>query len=418
MAFSKFSLKHWLLSSEVKAETDPPATPTPPPLLIEDVFAPPTDGLDVHVGPRNAMRCTAVRCAVQAIAETVGQLPVHLYRRTDNGGKERAPKHPAYRLLHDEVSDFVSAQEFREQLTRDTLLWGDGFALINRSGSYVELVRLPPDAVLVDEDDATLEPRYRVAFKNGSQRTYLPGDIFHLKAPSIDGLTGESPVSLARDAIRLALLLEQHGIALFKNGARPSAALGVALETTPEEIKKIHVAWRQTFGGARNHGFGVVPGLENLKTFSFTSVDAQFLEMRTFAIAEISRAFRVPPHMLFEMGRATWSNVAAVGQEFLTFTLMPWLKRWEAEARLKLLTADERKSYVVEFLVDDLLRADIASRADAYSKLIAARVISPNEARAMENRAPYDGGDKYENPNTSSPSSSEKSAPDGPSPNA
>lgn len=133
-----------------------------------------------------------------------------------------------------------------------------------------------------------------------------------------------------------------------------------------------------------------------------TSTDAQFLELWTLAIVEIARVFRVPPHMLFELGRATWGNAAEMGASFLRFTLDRWIKVWQGEIRLKLIAPEDRRTFYAEFLLDDLLRADLAARAEAYSKLIAARVLNPNEARARENLPPYDGGNAFLNPNVQS----------------
>jgi HK97 family phage portal protein len=117
--------------------------------------------------------------------------------------------------------------------------------------------------------------------------------------------------------------------------------------------------------------------------------------------------------MLFELGRATWANSEQMRQDFLTFCLMSWIKRWEGEIRLKLFTPEERDTYFAEFLLDDLLRADFATRMEGYSKAIAARILNPNEARAAENRAPYAGGDKFENPNTTTPAgANDNSAPE------
>jgi HK97 family phage portal protein len=133
---------------------------------------------------------------------------------------------------------------------------------------------------------------------------------------------------------------------------------------------------------------------------TFNSVDSQYLELRRYCVDEIARAFGVPPHLLFEMGRATWGNSAELGSNFVTFALARWLKAWCGEIRLKLFDEDERDTFYAEFLVDDLLKADISARAAAYAQLIAARVLNPNEARARENLPAYVGGDVFANPNT------------------
>ncbi|MCC6736527.1 MAG: phage portal protein [Bauldia sp.] len=351
----------------------------------------------VAVTPLNAMQCPAVRCAVQAIAEAIGQLPVHVYRRADTA-KERAPEHPVHRLLHDEASDFLSSSEFREQLTRDALLWGNGFAFINRlDGKPVELIRLDPSTITV-ERATTGEPIYKL---NTTPPQFLARqNVLHLRAPSLDGISGESPVMLAREAIGVALTLEAHAARLFGRGARPSGILSFPNKLGAETATRIRDSWQATHAGDGSGKTAVLEEGGQFQPLTFNSVDAQFLELRKFAVEEIARAFRVPPIFLMDYGRATWGNSEEMGRQFLTFTLLPWIKRWEGEIRLKLFATEERDTFFAEFLIDDLLRADLASRMDAYGKAIAARVLNPNEARAAENRPPYAGGDRFENPNT------------------
>ncbi|MFG1230615.1 phage portal protein, partial [Xanthobacter wiegelii] len=148
-------------------------------------------------------------------------------------------------------------------------------------------------------------------------------------------------------------------------------------------------------------------GIRDAKPVAFTSVDSQFLELRRFSVTEIARLFRVPPHMLFDLERGTWANTSEMGAEFLTYSLRPWLARWENEVAMKLFSEAERDLFA-EFLADDLTRMDIAARADAYGKLIAARVLNPNEARARENLPPYADGKAFVNPNTTSSTSPEQ----------
>jgi HK97 family phage portal protein len=158
-------------------------------------------------------------------------------------------------------------------------------------------------------------------------------------------------------------------------------------------------SWQAAHSGQNSGGTAVIEEGGEFQALTLNSVDSQFLEMRKFAIEEIARHFRVPPVFLMDYGRATWSNAEAMGNQFLTFSLLPWILRWEGEIALKLFTAEERKTHFAEFLTDALLRADFDTRMDGWQKAIAARIVNPNEARAAENRPPYPGGDKFENPN-------------------
>lgn len=353
---------------------------------------------NINVGPGNAMRCAAVRRAVQAIAEPIGQLPLHIYRR-DGDARIRDRDHPVAKALID-PNDWTSSSDFREQLQRDCLLHGNGYAFINRVGGSVrELIRLDPAKVTVKTDAASGEPAYQVS--GNPARTYPARDVFHIKAPSIDGYVGRSIVSECREAIGMALILEEHGVRLFSSGARPSGVLETEKQIGDEGIKRLLKGWKAAHEGHGNSGkTAVLYDGTKWKAMALSSVDSQFLELRRYAVDEIARAFGVPPHLLFEMGRATWGNSAELGSNFVTFTLMRWVKAWQGEIRLKLFEPDERDSFYAEFLVDDLLKADIAARAEAYAKLIAAKVLNPNEARSRENLAPYEGGEVFSNPNT------------------
>jgi len=345
----------------------------------------------VSVNPTTAMRVPAVRAAVGAISEALGQLPVQVYSRTS---RKRVDDHPAYVLLHDRANEAFGAGELREQITRDALLTGNGYALIVRVGDQPrELLRLPPASVQVDADDYGL-PLYRQV--GTPERTINRRDVIHLRGPGLSGVKGDSPVHEAREAIALAILLEEHASRLFGNGARPAGVVEVPGDVPEKGITTLVKTWQDTHEGSAKAG--KTAWLLNGSKFNpltFSSVDAQFLELRQFALTEIARIWRVPPVFIQDYGRATWSNSAEMGQQFLTFCLLPWIRRWESEVNLKLLDGEN----YAEFQVDGLLRADFTTRMTGYSTAIAARILSPNEARAAENRPPYQGGDDFTNPN-------------------
>lgn len=379
-----------------------PATETrslaePSDILIELLGATPvTSG--VTVTPSNAMRCTPVRAAVEAISEAVGGLPLHVYERSGDA-RERASDHPAYGLLHDEANDWTPASRLREQITRDALLWGNGYAFINRDrdGGPVELIRLSPGAVSVELDRITSEPIYKLSTNGTVARVIDRRDILHIAAPSIDGVSGASPVQQCREAIGVNLAIQGHVARLFANQARPSGVLSFAKSLTADAAAKMKASWQAM---TANGGTAVLDADAKYEALTLTSADAQVLELWQHSVLEICRAFRVPPHLVFELGRATWGNAGEMGATFLRFALDRWLKAWQGEIRLKLIAPEDRAKFYAEFLVDDLLRSDLAARATAYSTLIAARVLNPNEVRAMENRAPYEGGEVFANPNT------------------
>lgn len=347
------------------------------------------------------MQCAPVNAAVTLIASTVGTLPAKVFERSEKG-KEADPDHPAHALIHDDANPWQSASQLRTQLTTDSLLHGNGFAYINRvNGKPRELIRLDPAQTSILIDTRTGEPRYQVEDTAG-RRFYDHREILHIPAFSLDGVTGVAPIHMAREAISLALVLEKHAAQLFANGARPSGILRFPKKLGAEAAKRIATAWHATHGGDNTGKTAIIEEDGDYKQMALNSVDAQFAEMRTFQIVEIARAFRVPPTLIFELGRATWANNEQLRQHFLQFTLLPWLRTWEAAYRRVLLMPDERATHTVEFVVDDLLRADTQTRAEAYSKFVSMRAMTPNEVRAKENLPAIAGGDELQNPYTTS----------------
>ena len=391
------------LFSRKTTEPEQKAAPTlsQPDAWLFDLFGASPAASGVSVTPQNAMKCAAVRCAVLAISEAIGQLPVHVYKRDADGTKERDTAHPAFKLLHDQANDWTAASDMREQLARDALLFGNGYGFINFvDGKPYEITRLDPASVTVELDLNTGEPIYKLTQGRGGQRTIARQNLIHIRAPGINGTTGESPVLQAREAIGLSLVMEGHAARLFGNGARPSGILAAKESMSAEALMRAKAIFEATHGNGKSGGTALIPADVQWSPVVLSSVDAQFMELRKFAIAEISRAFRVPPVLLMDYERQTWANAEEGGRQFVTYSLMPWIKRFEGEFRLKLFRPEERETHFAEFLTDDLLRADYATRMDGYSKAISARILNPNEVRAAENRAPYEGGDAYQNPNT------------------
>lgn len=358
----------------------------------------------VTVSPYSAMTCAPVACAVRSISEAAGSLPLHIYKRLPDGGKEKATDHPLYKLVHDAPNSFTPNALFKTQLMADALLqpYG-GFAQIVRvDGKPYELIRLDPRLSSIVVDYSNFEPLYAIKANGKDPAREIPAsDILHIPTPAYDptrGLVGEG-----REAIALALVLERHASRLFGNMARPSGVLSLKGNVTEATLKAAKAAWQASQGGDNGGGTAVIPSDASWEPRAFNSVDSQFLEMRKYAVAEIARLFRVPLHMLAELDRSTPRSLEAIGQEFLSQALLPKLKLFEQELELKLLTPEERDQYCIEFNVDGLARADLLARAQAMSTLVSARIFNPNEARDVGFGKPaYEGGNAFENPNTSS----------------
>jgi HK97 family phage portal protein len=335
---------------------------------------------------------------VELISSTVGTLPAKVFISNDKGGKDADRSHDAYRLVHDDANEWTSAGKLREQLTADALTHdAGGFAFVNRvDGKPFEFIRLPPGTVTFELDANTGEPRYKVGEGRG-QRVYSFRDILHVQAPG-----GRAPIHDARDAIGLAITLEQKAAKIFDKGGRPSGILKFPTKLGPDVAARMSQSWNAAHAGEASGRTAVLEEGGDFTQLTFSSVDLQFMELRTFQIVEVARAFRVPPSLLFEMSRATWSNSEEMNRHFLQFTLLPWLKAWEAAYRRVLLPVDQREGVSIEFITDALLAPTTAARATAYQAFRSAGIMTANEIRARENLPALPDGNSLTSPFTSS----------------
>lgn len=269
-------------------------------------------------------------------------------------------------------------------------------------GRPYELHRLDPCKVERLTDSVTGAPVYRVTEGEGQHATktlYPFTDILHISA-----FADVSPVTLGREAIGVANTLEKHAAQFFGSGARPAVVISREKPFGKDEDGATAMRNIKTgYAVAAADGFKtpfVADGGITVTQVSFSSTDAQFVENRIEQINEIARIFGVPPHMLFQLDRSTWSNAEQMAASFLQLCLRPWLDRWQDAYATVLLTEDERDTHYFEFVIDDLQRADAAGRAEIFGKLIAARAMTPNEVRAAMNLPALPGGDELANPYT------------------
>ena len=357
------------------------------------------------VTERSAMQMTAVYSCVRILAEAVAGLPLHLYRYTDGGGKEKALDHPLYRLLHDEPNPEMSSFVFRETLMTHLLLWGNAYAQIIRNGKneIIALYPLMPNKMSVDRDENghLYYTYYRgtdEAIKNKEFAVTLqPSDVLHIPGLGFDGLVGYSPIAMAKNAIGLAIATEEYGAKFFANGAAPSGVL--EHPGTIKDPTKVREAWMSQFGGSANSGkVAVLEEGMKYTPISISPEQAQFLETRKFQINEIARIFRVPPHMVGDLEKSSFSNIEQQSLEFVKYTLDPWVIRWEQSIQRTLLSKDEKAAYFVKFNLEGLLRGDYQSRMNGYAIGRQNGWMSANDIRELENldRIPAeDGGDLY-----------------------
>ena len=357
------------------------------------------------VTERSAMQMTAVYSCVRILAEAIAGLPLHLYRYTDLGGKEKATDHPLYLILHDEPNPEMSSFVFRETLMTHLLLWGNAYAQIirNGKGEVMALYPLMPNKMSVERDEnGQLYYTYtRSAEEAKTAETgrviLLPKDVLHIPGLGFDGLVGYSPIAMAKNAIGLAIATEEYGAKFFANGAAPSGVL--EHPGTIKDPQRVREAWQSQFGGSSNSGkIAVLEEGMKYTPISISPEQAQFLETRKFQINEIARIFRVPPHMVGDLEKSSFSNIEQQSLEFVKYTLDPWVVRWEQSIARSLLSENEKKQYFVKFNLEGLLRGDYASRMNGYATARQNGWMSANDIRELENldRISVDeGGDLY-----------------------
>ncbi len=358
-----------------------------------------------NVNERTAMQTTAVYSCVRILSEAIASLPVHLYRYAGRG-KERVYDHPLYYLLHDEPNPEMTSFVFRETLMSHLLIWGNAYAQIIRDGGgrVLGLYPLLPDKVEVDRDDKGelyyVYNRYSDENPNFGEygRVYLaPEDVLHIPGLGFDGLVGYSPIAMAKNAVGMTLACEEYGAGFFENGATPGGVLehpGVL-----KDPAKVRESWHAVYGGSKNAGkVAVLEEGMKYQQIGIPPEEAQFLETRKFQVDEIARLYRIPPHMVGDLDKSSFSNIEQQSLEFVKYTLDPWVIRWEQSLQKALLLPQEKREYFVKLNVDGLLRGDYQSRMTGYSVGRQNGWLSANDIREMEDMNPIpaeEGGDLY-----------------------
>lgn len=358
------------------------------------------------VNERTAMQTTAVYACVRILAEAVASLPLHVYEYQDDGGKKLVHDHPLYYLLHDEPNPEMTSFVFRETLMSHLLIWGNAYAQIIRDGAgrVLGLYPLLPDKIDVQRDDRG--NIYYVYSRNSDENPMFKeyGDIrlkaeevLHIPGLGFDGLIGYSPIAMAKNAVGMTLACEEYGASFFANGANPGGVLehpGVL-----KDPSKVRESWNSVYRGVNNaHKIAVLEEGMKYQQIGIPPEEAQFLETRKFQINEIARLYRIPPHMIGDLDKSSFSNIEQQSLEFVKYTLDPWVIRWEQSLQRSLLLPGEKGKYFIKLNVDGLLRGDYQSRMNGYAVGRQNGWFSANDIREMENMNPIpdeEGGNLY-----------------------
>ena len=303
------------------------------------------------INERSAMQMTEVYTCVRILSESIAGLPIHIYNYTDSGSKEKTINHPLYRLIHDEPNPEMTSFVFRETLMTHLLLYGNAYAQIirNGKGEVIALYPLMANRMSVDRDDkGHLYYQYQMqdsdapTMKNGTV-ILKPSDVLHVPDLGFDGLVGYSPIAMAKNAIGLAIATEEYGAKFFANGATPGGILEYpGTVKNPEAVRE---RWIKGFSGNNSHKVVVLEEGMKYTPISISPNEAQCLETRKFQIDEIARIFRVPPHMVGDLEKSSFSNIEQQSLEFVKYTLEPWIVRWEQSINRALLSEIEKASY-------------------------------------------------------------------------
>jgi len=356
-----------------------------------------TGGMATHSGvsvnPDNALKLATVYSCVRVLSFCASALPLNLYRR-DGNNSHVATDHPLNELLHTLPNDEMTSVDHRTMMMASLLLEGTSFNEYARDGrgDVREIVPLQPSKMLVDRVKRTGKLIFE--YHDGDVRKIRHDRMWRVCGFTTNGILGVTPIALAREAIGLGMSAEQYGASLFANGGAPSGFIGFDADIKPDTRKDAQKAWNDEHRNRESwHKVPFLQGGAKWQSITMNAEDAQFLETRKFQRSELCGFFGVPPHMVGDLGDATFSNIENQSLQFVIYSLLPYLVRIEQSIYRDLLSPSERKEYYAKNKVDGLLRGDSKSRAEFYRSLFNMGAISPNRIRELEEMNSVDGGD-------------------------
>lgn len=358
-----------------------------------------TSAAGTNVTNATALSLSTVFTCVRIISEDVARLPFILYERQANGGRMRYMDHPVYQVLRMIPNPELSAFELWEMAVQHLLLRGVFYAEIVRdsAGRAESLWPLHPDKMTVEQDQSSGRYRYIYQLPDHSPATLARSQVLHIRGIMSDGQRGVSVITAGRESMGLAMATEKYGAKLFQNGARPGGLLIHPGRLSPEARKNIGSSWSTRYGGIDNaHKIAILEEGLTYHQLGMTPDDAQFLATRRFQKLDIAALFRVPPHKVNELDRATHTNIEQQQLDYVSETLGSWMSRIEQSVQRDVLSPPERTAGLyAEFLLDGLLRGDTQSRYSAYAVARQNGWMSANDIRQKENMSPISGGDVY-----------------------
>jgi HK97 family phage portal protein len=353
----------------------------------------------VNVTHDTALSSTAVFAGVRLISESVGSIPLQPYRRREERGRDVAREHRLYRLLHDEPNPEQTSMEMREMVQGFATMAGTGFIEIERDGGGhpKHLWPITPHRVTAFRDRAG-KLFWMVRTPNGGDRRVHADSMIPIRGFSRGGVFGVDVIQLMRESIGLTLAAEEYGARFFGSGSTVSGVLEHPEKISKDAQERLRDSWQEIHSGLENaHRIAILEEGMTWKQIGANPQHAQMIETRKFQVAEVARILNLPPHLLRDLERATYSNVEHQGIEFVTISIRPWCVRWEQALKKYLLTEEEKRTMYIEHTLEGLLRGDLKSRNEAYAIGRQWGWYSANDVNELENRNPLPGkqGDLY-----------------------
>lgn len=365
----------------------------------------------MKVDSETALKLSTVWRCRQLLSETVGNLPLITFENLPDDTRRRATNHPLYDVLHTQPNQWQSPIEFWSLMVNNALMRGNGIAYKQpgQRGPVDQLIPFHPDRVRIEKlPNGNL--RYQVRQPDGTDKPYNQEDIFHLRGPSNDGVTGLSIIEYARESLGLGLASERYGARFFRNDTKPGGVLHTDKKLSPGAKDRLKLDWQAMHGSSNQHQVAVLEEGLTWQAVGITPEEAQFLGTREFQAEDVCRWFGIPPHMVGLTSKATsWgSGIEQMSIGFVTYTLMPWLVRIQQAISRDLMIAPQR--YFAEFIVAGLLRGDTLARYQAYQTGINTGFMTRNEARRLENMNPLPGLDEPLQPLNMAPAGEQAAA--------
>ena len=353
-----------------------------------------TSKTGVQVSEDNALTFSAVYAAVRIISETIASIPLNVYQ-ADGETRVKAVGHPVQDLLAKAPNSVSSTFTFREAIASNLVLHGNAYAKIemNAAGRPTALIPLNPMKVEVKVVDG------EKVYVFDKKHTYLDYEMLHFVGLSFNGLTGKSPLSMAREAVAIGLAAQEYGARFYSNGANAGGVITAPGRLNTEVVKRLRESWnRAQSGNSNSHSTAILEEGMKYEKIGLDPEAAQFLQSRKFQVNEIARIFRIPPSYLADLDNSsTKANVEQQAIQFVRDCIAPYIRRMEVELNRKLFREDEPNLYAY-FTMDSLMRGDQKARYEAYAVARNWGWLSVNDIRDLENLNPIEGGDIYLQP--------------------